>query len=247
MNKTAIVTGASRGIGYAIAQTLLNEGYNVVISARKMNDNLQELERIHTDKCIVCLADIAIQSDRDKIVTTATESFGGIDLLVNNAGVAPLVRKDMLDITMEDYDYVTDINLKGTFFLTQQVAKIMQQVQRGRIVNIGSVSSESVSVNRAEYCISKAGISMITKLFAVRLAEYNIGVFEIRPGVIQTDMIATVKDKYQALAEEGVIPAKRLGTPQEVADAIKAIEQGMLDYATGTVINCGGGMHIPTL
>lgn len=247
MNKTAIVTGASRGIGYAIAQTLLSEGYNVVISARKMNDNLQELERIHTDKCIVCLADIAIQSDRDKIVTTATESFGGIDLLVNNAGVAPLVRKDMLDITIEDYDYVTDINLKGTFFLTQQVAKVMQQVQRGRIVNIGSVSSESVSVNRAEYCISKAGISMITKLFAVRLAEYNIGVFEIRPGVIQTDMIATVKDKYQALAEEGVIPAKRLGTPQEVADAIKAIEQGMLDYATGTVINCGGGMHIPTL
>lgn len=247
MNKTAIVTGASRGIGYAIAQTLLSEGYNVVISARKMNDNLQELERIHTDKCIVCLADIAIQSDRDKIVTTATESFGGIDLLVNNAGVAPLVRKDMLDITMEDYDYVTDINLKGTFFLTQQVAKVMQQVQRGRIVNIGSVSSESVSVNRAEYCISKAGISMITKLFAVRLAEYNIGVFEIRPGVIQTDMIATVKDKYQALAEEGVIPAKRLGTPQEVADAIKAIEQGMLDYATGTVINCGGGMHIPML
>lgn len=247
MNKTAIVTGASRGIGYAIAQTLLSEGYNVVISARKMNDNLQELERLHTDKCIVCLADIAIQSDRDKIVTIATESFGGIDLLVNNAGVAPLVRKDMLDITMEDYDYVTDINLKGTFFLTQQVAKVMQQVQRGRIVNIGSVSSESVSVNRAEYCISKAGISMITKLFAVRLAEYNIGVFEIRPGVIQTDMIATVKDKYQALAEEGVIPAKRLGTPQEVADAIKAIEQGMLDYATGTVINCGGGMHIPML
>lgn len=247
MNKTAIVTGASRGIGYAIAQTLLSEGYNVVISARKMNDNLQELERLHASRCIVCLADIAIDSDRDKIVTTATESFGGIDLLVNNAGVAPLVRKDMLDITTEDYDYVTDINLKGTFFLTQQVAKVMQKVQRGRIVNIGSVSSESVSVNRAEYCISKAGISMITKLFAVRLAEYNIGVFEIRPGVIQTDMIAAVKDKYQALAEKGVIPAKRLGTPQEVADAIKAIEQGMLDYATGTVINCGGGMHIPTL
>lgn len=247
MNKTAIVTGASRGIGFAIAQTLLSGGYNVVISARKINDNLQELERLHTGKCIVCLADIAIESDRDRIVTTATESFKSIDLLVNNAGVAPLVRKDMLDITIEDYDYVTDINLKGTFFLTQQVAKVMQKEQRGRIVNIGSVSSESVSVNRAEYCISKAGISMITKLFAVRLAEYNIGVFEIRPGVIQTDMIAAVKDKYQALAEEGVIPAKRLGTPQEVADAIKAIEQGMLDYATGTVINCGGGMHIPTL
>lgn len=247
MKRTAIVTGASRGIGYAIAQMLLSEGYNVVISARKMNENLQELASSNAGRCSICLADIAIESDREKIIATAVERFGGVDLLVNNAGVAPLVRKDMLDITIEDYDYVTDINLKGTFFLTQQVAKVMQSAQRGRIVNIGSVSSESVSVNRAEYCISKAGISMITKLFAVRLAADNIGVYEIRPGVIDTDMIAKVRDKYQSLADNGIIPSKRLGTPQEVADAVKAIEQGMLDYATGTVINCGGGMHIPTL
>lgn len=247
MSNTAIITGGSRGIGLQTAKTLLSNGFNVVITARNMNDDIIELETLYADKFMFVSADIGSHEDRENLVTSAVEKFGSIDLLVNNAGVAPKVRKDMLEICEDDYDYVMNINLKGTYFLTQAVAKHMQNCGGGRIVNIGSISSDTVSLNRAEYCMSKAGVHMMTQLFAVRLAADNIGVFEISPGVIDTPMIEKVKDKYNKLAQDGVIPMKRLGTPEDIANVIKAISDGALDYATGSVIRCDGAMHISVL
>lgn len=246
MNKTAVVSGASRGIGLAIAQMLAIKGYNLVLSARKISEDILALQEKYGDKVRFVSANIASSDDRRKIVDVAN-CFGDVDLLVNCAGVAPLNRKDMLEISETDYDYVMDINLKGSFFLTQSIGEIMRKNKSGRIVNIGSISADAVSVNRAEYCISKAGIRMMTQLFAMRLAAENIGVFEISPGVIDTDMIAVVKEKYLALASDGLIPTKRLGLPSDVAKAVEAIADGMLDYATGTVIRCDGGLHILSL
>lgn len=245
MNKTAIVTGASRGIGFAISELLLNNGYNCVLTARNINDNLSTLAEKYANRCLIIACDISVSGQRETLVNTVKAKFGEIDLLVNNAGVAPKNRKDMLEITEEDFDYVLDINLKGTFFLTQAISKIIKK--GGKIINISSVSAETVSLNRAEYCIAKSGISMLTKLFAVRLAECGVAVFELRPGVIDTDMIEQVKSKYEAMAECGVIPACRLGTPQDVANIVYSLTQGAFDYATGSVIECGGGLHIKTL
>lgn len=191
--------------------------------------------------------DISISKDRENVISKAVEKFKTIDALINNAGVAPKKRKNILEITEEDFDYVMNINLKGTYFMTQAVVKIMQNQGGGYIINTGSISAEIVSLNRGEYCISKAGIGMITKLFAVDLATANIKVFEIRPGVIDTDMISSVKEKYNAMAQEGKIPAGRIGQAYDYAKAVLSILSGGLDYATGTVIECGGGMHISVL
>lgn len=191
--------------------------------------------------------DISISKDRENVISKAFEKFGAVDALINNAGVAPKKRKNILEITEDDFDYVMNINLKGTYFMTQAVAKIMQNQGGGYIINTGSISAETVSLNRGEYCISKAGIGMITKLFAVDLATDNIKVFEIRPGVIDTDMISSVKEKYNAMAQEGKIPAGRIGQAYDYAKAVLSILSGGLDYATGTVIECGGGMHISVL
>lgn len=247
MRKTAIITGSAKGMGFEAAQELEKNGYNVVLCARHSNDNVEHFVKAHSDTAMFVRADISLEADRDNIITKILEKFGTVDVLVNNAGVAPLERKDMLDITENDFDYVMDINLKGTYFMTQCVAKIMQKQGNGYIINTGSISADTVSLNRSEYCISKAGISMITKLFAVRLAPDNIKVFEIRPGIIDTDMIASVKEKYNALAEDGKIPAGRIGNVNDYAKAVVSLLSGGLDYATGTVIECGGGMHIPTL
>lgn len=245
MIKTAVVTGASRGIGLEIAKALLDNNYYCVVTARNMNDNLLALTSKYGDKCTVKIMDISISSDRESLVSDIVGKFGAIDVLVNNAGVAPRTRKDMLDIAEEDFDYVIDINLKGTYFVTQSLSKIMNL--GGKIINIGSVSAESISTNRAEYCIAKAGISMITSLFAVRLAEKEISVFEVRPGVIDTDMINSVRDKYNALASNGVIPTRRLGRSADVASIVISLASGSFDYATGSIIECGGGLHIKTL
>ena len=191
--------------------------------------------------------DISISKDRENVISKAFEKFGAVDALINNAGVAPKKRKNILEITEDDFDYVMNINLKGTYFMTQAVAKVMQNQNGGYIINTGSISAETVSLNRGEYCISKAGIGMITKLFAVDLATANIKVFEIRPGVIDTDMISSVKEKYNAMAQEGKIPAGRIGQAYDYAKAVLSILSGGLDYATGTVIECGGGMHISVL
>ncbi|MGN1202799.1 MAG: 3-ketoacyl-ACP reductase [Eubacterium sp.] len=247
MKKTAIITGSAKGMGFEAAKELEEIGYNVVLCARHSNDNVENFVKAHPDTALFVSADISLEADRENIIAKALEKFGTVDVLINNAGVAPLERKDMLNITEKDFDYVMDINLKGTYFMTQSVAKIMQGQGSGYIINTGSISADTVSLNRAEYCISKSGISMITKLFAVRLAVDNIKVFEIRPGVIDTDMISSVKEKYDALAESGKIPAGRIGNVTDYARAVLSILSGGLDYATGTVIECGGGMHIPVL
>ncbi len=247
MHKTAIVTGGSRGIGFEIAKALLEKDYNLVISARNRNDALEALAGTYGNRVALVPSDIGAADGRARIVKAALENYGRIDLLVNNAGVAPRVRKDMLAISEDDYDYVMNINLKGTYFLTQSVANEMLQAGGGRIINIGSISSDTVSLNRAEYCMSKAGVHMMTQLFAARLAPYHIPVIEISPGVIDTPMIEKVKERYNQLAEDGVIPAKRLGAPKDIANAVEAVADGKLDYATGTVIRCDGGLHIASL
>ena len=247
MRKTAIITGSAKGIGFETAKELEKNGYNVVMCARHSNDDLVSFIASHPDTALFVTADISDEEDRHKIISEAIVRFGSVDVLVNNAGVAPRERKDMLDISADDFDYVMDINLKGTYFMAQSVAKIMQKQGGGYIINTGSISADTVSLNRAEYCISKAGISMITKLFAVRLASDNIKVFEIRPGIIDTDMISSVKEKYNALAERGEIPSGRLGKTADYAKAVLSAISGGLDYATGTIIECGGGMHISVL
>lgn len=247
MKKTAVITGSAKGIGFETAKELEKNGYNVVLCARHINDDVVSFTESHPDTALFVTADISSAEDRNKIITETLDRFGAVDVLINNAGVAPRERKDMLQITENDFDDVMDINLKGTYFMAQSVAKIMTKLGDGYIINTGSVSADMVSLNRAEYCISKAGVSMITKLFAVRLASENIKVFEIRPGIIDTDMIASVKEKYNALAENGEIPAGRIGNATDYAKNVLSVLSGGLDYATGTVIECSGGMHISVL
>jgi NAD(P)-dependent dehydrogenase (short-subunit alcohol dehydrogenase family) len=259
----AIVTGGSRGIGQAIAKELAGLGYDLVVNCRglaadgKPDDShalrtKAELEQIGVD-CEVVLADIAARSGREKLVENTKRGFGRCDLLVNNAGVAPERRTDVLQTTEDSYDRVTGTNLKGTFFLTQMIANWMIEQKNEfedrdyRIVNISSISAYTSSTLRAEYCISKAGLSMVTKLFADRLAEYGIGVFEIRPGIIATDMTSAVKEKYDGLIEEGLTPIKRWGRPEDVARAVAAIAEGRLDFSTGQVIDVDGGFHLRRL
>ncbi len=173
--------------------------------------------------------------------------FGRIDLLVNNAGVAPNVRADLLEMGEESMRRVLSINLEGPFFLTQRVAREMICQGSGMIINITSMSAYVSSVNRGEYCVSKAGLSMMTQLFAVRLAEYGIPVYEIRPGIIRTDMTAGVAGKYDALIGGGLLPIARWGTPEDIAKAVDALSQGLLPYSTGEVINVDGGFHLQRL
>lgn len=247
MRKTAIITGSARGMGFETAKLLNKNGYNVVVCARHSNDDVENFVKNHSDTALFIPTDISVSKDRENVISKAVEKFKTIDALINNAGVAPKKRKNILEITEDDFDYVMNINLKGTYFMTQAVAKVMQNQNGGYIINTGSISAETVSLNRGEYCISKAGIGMITKLFAVDLATDNIKVFEIRPGVIDTDMISSVKEKYNAMAQEGKIPAGRIGQAYDYVKAVLSILSGGLDYATGTVIECGGGMHIPVL
>lgn len=243
----AVVTGASRGIGLSIAETLIKNGFSVILSARSITPLAEKLCTAYPDKAFFFAADISEKDDINALVSFAEENFGSVDLLVNNAGVAPKERKDILEITPEDFDFVADINLKGTFFVTQKFVPLLTKNKSARIVNISSMSAYTASVNRGEYCISKAGISMITKLFAARLAEFGISVIEIRPGIIETDMTAKVKEKYEALIEQGITPIKRMGQPEDIAKCVAAIADGSFDFCTGTVIDCDGGFNIRCL
>ena len=250
----AIVTGASRGIGRAIAIELATLGYNLVINRvqKEPPETQKEVEDLGA-QCEFVQADIGCAEDRSRLVASTKSRFGRCDLLVNNAGVAPLKRLDILEATEESFDRVLGINLKGPYFLTQLVANWMveqrkQNPERAlRIVNIGSISAYASSPVRSQYCISKAGVSMMTKLYADRLAEYNIGVFEISPGIIATDMTSAAKDKYDKLIAEGLSPIKRWGQPEDVAKAVGAIAEGRLDFSTGTVIDVDGGFHLKRL
>lgn len=250
----AIVTGAGRGIGRAIAKELASLGYDLVINRVRPQppDTQEEIQQLGA-RCEFVPGDISCAQHRRRLIDAAKSSFGRCDLLVNNAGVAPLARMDILEATEESYDRVMAINLKGPYFLTQQVANWMVEQKRQhtgrifRVVNVGSISAYTSSPWRGEYCISKAGVSMMTKLYADRLAEFGIGVFEVSPGIIATDMTSAVKDKYDKLIAEGLTPIKRWGQPEDVAKAVGAIAQGRLDFCTGTVINVDGGFHLRRL
>jgi NAD(P)-dependent dehydrogenase (short-subunit alcohol dehydrogenase family) len=251
--RTAIVTGASRGIGRAIAVALGREGFHVTINYHANADAAKEAAALVEQaggKGHIVQADIANSDDRKRMVSETLDAFGPIDLLVNNAGVAPRVRADLLEASEEEYDYVMGANLKGPYFLAQLVANHMieQPDRRRAIVNIGSISAFAPSVNRGEYCISKAGMGMMTQLFAARLAEHDINVYEIRPGVTETDMTGPVKEKYDKMIfEDGLLPLKRWGQPDDIAKAVIAVASGLLPYSTGQVINVDGGFHIHRL
>lgn len=243
----AVITGGSRGIGAGIAALLAENGFDIVACARQESEQLKALSEQYPDKIHFIKTDISCMQDIENAVEFVMEKYGKIDLLVNNAGVAPRERKDILEITGEDFDFVTDINLKGTFFVTQKFVPLLRANGGARIVNISSMSAYTASVNRGEYCISKAGISMVTKLFASRLAEYAISVIEIRPGIIETDMTAKVKEKYEKLIDGGITPIKRMGQPEDIAKCVLSVAQGNFDFCTGTVIDCDGGFNVRVL
>lgn len=243
----AVVTGGTRGIGLAIAKALIAKDFSVIISSRNFGEEAKKLIEEYPEKAFFFAADISKESDISALVSFAKEKFGAVDLLVNNAGVAPKERKDILEITPDDFDYVADINLKGTFFVTQKFVPLLAESGSARIVNISSMSAYTASVNRGEYCIAKAGISMITKLFAARLAEMGISVIEIRPGIIETDMTAKVKEKYEAMIADGITPIKRIGQPEDIAKCVAAVADGNFDFCTGTVIDCDGGFSVRCL
>lgn len=243
----AVVTGGSRGIGKAIVEELLNINYSVIVTARNKSNDIEELEKTYNGKVFFIPCDISREEDRKNLFSFVEDNFRKLDLLVNNAGVAPIERKDILEITPDDFNYLTDINLKGTFFITQTLAPLLIKSEKSRIVNISSMSAYTASVNRGEYCISKAGISMITKLFAARLAQYDVSVIEIRPGIIETDMTSKVKEKYEKLIADGITPIKRMGQPLDVAKCVVSVAEGNLDFCTGTVIDCDGGFNVRIL
>lgn len=255
----SLVTGAGRGIGRGIAIELAKLGHAVVINYAGNSaaaDECLQLVRAAGGDGITVQADIALPADRARLLQEVITAYGRIDLLVNNAGVAPAVRADLLEAGEESFDRLININLKGPYFLTQQVAlQMIEQIKIGtlndfglpRIVSITSVSAYTASVNRGDYCVAKAGLAMMTSLFAARLAEYGINVYEVRPGVIATDMTGGVKEKYDKLIEQGAWPIRRWGQPDDVGRAVAAIARGDLPFSTGEVINVDGGFHLRTL
>ncbi|MBQ9773154.1 MAG: 3-ketoacyl-ACP reductase [Clostridia bacterium] len=248
--KNVIVTGCLGGIGKAIAEAFLGAGYRVIGLGLSSAEEAKEI--FDDPNFVYVFGDLSKAEDRARLVEAALAPDGRIDALVNVAGVAPRVRADLLEMSEESYDFVMDINTKGTFFLTQAVANEMikntpENGVRGYICNTSSLSAYAVSVNRGEYCISKAGVSMITKLFATRLAEYGIPVNETRPGIIATPMTSTVTEKYDALIEGGLLPIKRWGQPEDIAAAALALCNGSLPYITGQSLDVDGGFHLQRL
>tara|TARA_B100000941_G_C28442812_1_gene520615 strand:- start:213 stop:1007 length:795 start_codon:yes stop_codon:yes gene_type:complete len=254
--RTAIVTGGSRGIGRGIAVSLGAQGYNVAINYNSNSAAADEAAKLVEDaggKAITIQADIGNREDHKRLLGDTVAAFGPVDLLINNAGIAPTVRADLLETDEDSFDRLIAVNLKGPFFLTQLVANHMiankdsYKVQPA-VVNISSISADTVSINRGEYCISKAGVAMSTQLFAVRLAGEGIGVYEIRPGIIATDMTGPVKEKYDKLIhEDGLLPIPRWGKPEDIANAVQSIADGHFTYATGLVMHIDGGFHIQRL
>ncbi len=245
MNRpVAIVTGASRGIGRGIA-TDLARTHTVVATYRGRKDAAESLQA--ETGAIPFQCDIGSRDDRDALIAFTREKCGRLDLLVNNAGMAPRERRDILEATEESFDELIATNLKGPHFLTRSAARWMVEQGSGRIVFVTSISSYTASVNRGEYCISKAGLSMSVALYAQRLAANGITVFEIRPGIIRTDMIAAVEKTYDEKIANGLLPQRRMGESSDIAKAIRAIADGLLDYSTGQVLNLDGGFHLRSL
>ena len=254
--KVAVVTGSGQGIGRGIVVLLARAGWTVVINggthAEPPRETLRLVQAEGGDGIIV-MGNVAVEADRDRLVDETLEKLGQIDLLVNNAGIGPRVRMDMLEMGIESMHEVMDVNAIGPFFLTQRVAKEMigllvkGQIKHPKIINIGSISVYTSSTSRAEYCLSKAAASMTTLLFADRLAEYGINVYEIRPGIMQTPLTLKVKDKYDALISGGVTPIKRWGQPEDVGKAVVAIAEDYFPFSTGQVIDVDGGFHMHRL
>lgn len=256
MNKVALITGGTRGIGLGIAKQLAGNGFNIAVNGLKPESEvthvIDELLKSETE-VLYCQGDISSASKRKSILSRVKKKFGKLNILVNNAGVAPLVRNDILETTEESFDRVLSINLRGPYFLTQEAANWMIIQKKAdkdfsaSIINISSMSATVASVNRGEYCISKAGLSMLTQLFAVRLGEYDIPVYEIRPGVIETEMTAGVKGKYDKLIRGGLTVQKRWGLPNDVGKAVVSLALENFPYSTGQVIMVDGGLTIPRL
>jgi NAD(P)-dependent dehydrogenase (short-subunit alcohol dehydrogenase family) len=265
MNVVALITGGSRGIGRGIALELAKIGCDLVVNYAR---DVAAAQRTAAD-CVsaaraagksitaeVCQADIAKSSDRHKLIEFAKAKFGRLDVLVNNAGVAPEVRADLLDATEESFDRLMAINVKGPYFVTQLAARWMIEQRRTgappgpiqpKIITISSISAYTASVNRGDYCVAKAALAMLTPLYAARLADHGINVYEIRPGVIATDMTQPIKEHYDKLIAGGLTPIKRWGTPEDVGKAVAAIAQDLLPFSTGEVINVDGGFHLRRL
>jgi NAD(P)-dependent dehydrogenase (short-subunit alcohol dehydrogenase family) len=256
MTKTALITGGTRGIGYGIADALASRGFDLAIKGvrpeSEITEKLVSLEK-YGYRVFYCRGDIGNASDRKKIADQAAEYLGRLNVLVNNAGVAPKKRVDVLELDEEGFDYVMDINLKGTFFLSQDIGRRMIAQKtvtpsfEGCIITITSISAEVASLNRGEYCMAKAGLGMMTKLLAARLGEVGIPVYEVRPGIIDTDMTAGVKEKYDRLIREGLTIEKRWGKPEDIGKIVAALAEGEIPYATGQVICADGGMGIRRL
>ncbi len=252
--KTALVTGASRGIGFAIASFLADAGYHIIASSSSYNkDTEKKFSETFKNGVTYVYGDIKDAMVRQSFVD-AIKNLGRIDILVNNAGIAPPIRLDLLETTEESFDLVMNTNLKAVFFLTQAISRLMVDYKDTlgrdycpRIINIGSMSADVSSVSRGEYCISKAGIGMVTMLFADRLSCYNIPVFEIRPGIIKTDMTSSVTEKYDKLIAEGITPTKRWGLPEDIAKAVLCLAGGAFDFSTGQVFEVDGGFHLRRL
>jgi 3-oxoacyl-[acyl-carrier protein] reductase len=256
MNKVALVTGGSRGIGFGIAKALAEAGFDLAINGvREEQDALENLSALRTDnnQVIYIQGNIGIEKDRKQIFNQVISHFGKINVLVNNAGIAPRERLDILEATEEIWDEVMEINLKGPYFLTQLFArhfiaqKSINESFEACIINISSISAFIASVNRGEYCISKAGIAMSTKLWATRLGEFDIPVYEIQPGIIKTDMTSGVVEKYDRLFEQGISLQKRWGLPEDIGKVAVSMAQGNMPYATGQVVIVDGGLHIQRL
>lgn len=255
----SLVTGAGRGIGRGISIELAKLGHAVVINYASNASAAEECLRLVREAGgdgVTVRSDVSSSEDRTRLVREVVDVYGRIDLLVNNAGIAPSVRADLLEAGEESFDRLINVNLKGPYFLTQQIAlKMIEQVRGNdlssfglpRIVTISSVSAYAASINRGDYCVSKAGLSMMTKLFAARLAEFGITVYEVRPGVVATDMTGGVKDKYDKMIEQGTWPIRRWGAPSDVGRAVAAIARGDLPFSTGEVINVDGGFHMRIL
>jgi NAD(P)-dependent dehydrogenase (short-subunit alcohol dehydrogenase family) len=261
--RVALVTGASRGIGRGIAIELARLGFSIAINYARSQEAALECKRLCAQAAPtgaessfeVFQADVSKAQDRASLLKAVRKRFGWIDLLVNNAGVPPTVRVDLLEASEESFDRLMNINARGPYFLTQAVAKFWiaglnerpEKSGKPKIVNISSVSAYAPSVNRGDYCMSKAALSMMTQLFAARLAEYGINVYEIRPGIVLTDMTGPVKEKYDGMISEGLTPLARWGTPEDVGRAVAAIAEDRFPFSTGEVINVDGGFHVRRL
>jgi NAD(P)-dependent dehydrogenase (short-subunit alcohol dehydrogenase family) len=256
MKQVALVTGGTRGIGFGIAVELAKAGYDLAVNgvreAGAVQENIAELEALGA-KVLYCRANTADSNARAEMLSQIRSFFGRLDVLVNNAGIAPKERKDILEASEESFSELLRTNLQGPYFLTQAVANWMieqrsqQKLFKGMIINISSVSATVASVNRGEYCVAKAGLSMMTQLFATRLGEFDIPVYEVRPGIIKTDMTAGVTEKYDRLIEKGLTVQQRWGIPEDVGKAILALVSGLLPYSTGQVLMVDGGMTLGRL